>query len=298
MLSHAFPQYFGDYTDYIHSGDPNNVRFNLVINPDEDLNDMFKLPFKLAYRTIIEGNLSESDTTINLVVDAPLLQQGNKLIERTQLLAELDTVTDRVVLNLQSRYPTKNGLMDLNLDANGQSNRVNASLGWRLPGQRDFHGNLNLSALLDRGSDGKMKADIDLNPSQLVFNDTVWVVEKGHISVDNGVIDVNNIAGGRGDQFIRINGRVSNDPDDELCLELNDVNLDYVFETLAIVNVDFGGRATSKCYASDLLSGSPRLYTPSLFIENISYNGATMGDIDIKASFDNETNGILVTGDI
>ena len=298
MLSQAFPQYFGDYTDYTHTGAPNNVRFNLVINPDDDLNEMFKLPVKLAYRTIIEGNLSESDTTFNLIVDAPLLQQGNKLIERTKLLAELDTVTNRVALNLQSSYPTKNGLMDLNLDADGQDNRINANLGWRLPGQHDFHGNLNMNALLDRGSDGKIKADIDLNPSQLVFNDTVWMVEKGHINVDNGVIAVNNIAGGRGDQFIRINGKVSQDPDDELCLELKDVNLDYVFETLAIDHVDFGGRATSKCYASDLLSGSPRLYTPSLFIEGISYNGATMGDIDIQASFDNETKGILVSGDI
>lgn len=298
MLSQAFPQYFGDYTNYTHVGDPTNVRFNFVINPDEDFNNMFKLPVKLAYRTIIEGNLSESDTTFNLVVDAPLLQQGNKLIERTQLLAELDTVTNRVALNLQSSYPTKNGLMDLNLDANGQDNRINANLGWRLPGGHDFHGNLYLNALLDRGDDGKMKAEIDLNPSQLVFNDTIWMVEKGHISVENGVIAVDNIAGGRAEQFIRINGKVSNDPADELCLELKDVNLDYVFETLAIDHVDFGGRATSKCYASDLLSGSPRLYTPSLYIEGISYNGATMGDIDIKASFDNETKGILVSGDI
>ena len=298
MLSRALPQYFGDFTDYAHSGDPNNVRFNLVINPDENLNNMFNLPVKLAYRTIIEGNLSESDTTFNLVVDAPLLQQGNKLIEQTQLLAELDTVADKVVLNLHSRYPSKKGMIDLNLDASGQDNRIDANLGWRMPGERDFHGILNMSALLDRGSNGKMKADIDLNPSQLVFNDTVWMVEKGHIDIDDGVIAVTNIAGGRGDQYIRVNGKVSHDPADELCLELQDVNLDYVFETLAIDHVDFGGRATSKCYASDLLSGNPRLYTPSLLIKNISYNGAVMGDIDIKADYDNASRGVMIQGDI
>jgi len=74
-----------------------------------------------------------------------------------------------------------------------------------------------LNALLDKGTNGMMKADIDLNPSELVFNDTVWNVEKGHIKIDNGVVDVDNIAGGRGNQYIRVNGKISHDPSDELC---------------------------------------------------------------------------------
>ena len=299
MLSNAFPQYFGDYAGYSHGGDPNNVHLDLVINPDETLHQMHKLPFKLAYRTVIEANINESDTTFDLVVDAPLIVQGsNKVIEQTRLLVELDSLTNKVVLNAQSRYPAKKGMIDLNLDASGQDNRLDANLAWRMPMEHDFHGNLNMGALLDRGTNGGLKAEITINPSQLVFNDTIWEVEKGHINIDDNVVTVDNLAGGRGDQFIQVNGRISHDPDDVLCLELNDVNLDYVFETLAIDHVDFGGRATSKVFASDLMSGSPRLYTPSLFIKNISYNDAEMGDLDISAEFDNESKGILVKGDI
>ena len=299
MLSNAFPQYFGDFADYSHGGQPNDVHMNLVINPDEALHEMHNLPFRLAYRTVIEANLNESDTTFSLVVDAPLIVQGsNKVIEQTRLLVELDSLTNKVVLNAQSRYPAKQGLIDLNLDASGQDNRIDANLAWRMPMERDFHGNLNLDGLLDRGTNGGLKADININPSQLVFNDTIWEVSKGHINIDNNVVTVDNLAGGRGDQFIHINGKISHDPDDQLCLEMNDMNLDYVFETLAIDHVDFGGRTTSRIYASDLLSGSPRVYTPSLFIKNISYNDALMGDLDIRAEFDSETKGILVGGDI
>ena len=299
MLSNAFPEYFGDYADYSHDGLPNDVRLDLVVNPDDQLNEMLDFPFKLAYRAVIEGNLNESDTTFDLVVDAPLIVQGtNKVIEQTRLLVELDSVTNKVVLNAQSRYPAKKGMIDLNLDASGQNNRIDANLAWRMPQEHDFHGNLNLSSLVDRGSTGGLKADIDIYPSQLVFNDTIWEVQKGHIDIDKDVITVENLAGGRDGQFIHINGKVSHDPDDELCLELNDMNLDYVFETLAIDHVDFGGRATSKVYASDLLSGSPRLYTPSLFIKDIKYNDAVLGDFDIKAEFDSATKGILVDGGI
>ncbi|MBR6947158.1 MAG: translocation/assembly module TamB domain-containing protein [Muribaculaceae bacterium] len=299
MLSNAFPQYFGDYADYSHGGVPNDVHMNLVVNPDERLHQMHSLPFKLAYRTVIEANLNESDTTFDLVVDAPLILQGsNKVIEQTRLVVELDSLSNKVVLNAQSRYPAKNGMIDLNLDASGQDNRIDANLAWRMPMEHDFHGNLNMDGLLDRGTNGGLKADITINPSQLVFNDTIWMVEKGHINIDNNVVTVDNLAGGRNNQYLQINGKISHDPDDQLCLEMNDMNLDYVFETLAIDHVDFGGRATSRIYASDLLSGAPRLYTPSLFIKNISYNGCVMGDIDIKAEFDSETKGIMVQGDI
>ncbi len=299
MLASAFPKYFGDYADYSHGGMPNDVRLNLVVNPDEELNQMLNLPFKLAYRAVVEGNLNESDTTFDLVVDAPLIVQGaNKVIEQTRLLVELDSVTNQVVLNVQSRYPAKKGMIDLNLDASGQDNRVNANLAWRMPMAHDFHGNINVDGLLDRGTNGGLKADINIHPSQLVFNDTIWNVTKGYVGIDNGVVTIDNIAGGRDEQFIRINGKVSHNPDDELCVELNDMNLDYVFETLDIDHVDFGGRATSKVYASDLMSGSPRLYTPSLFIKNIKYNDAVLGDFDIKAEFDSATKGILVEGGI
>ena len=57
MLSNAFPQYFGEYANYSHGGEPNDVRLNFVITPDEALHKMHNLPFKLAYRTVIEGNL-------------------------------------------------------------------------------------------------------------------------------------------------------------------------------------------------------------------------------------------------
>ena len=299
MLSNAFPKYFGDYADYNHGGQYNDVNMNLVVMPDEAFNEMLNLPVKLGYRTIIEGNLNESDSTFDFVVDAPLLIQGsNKAIEQTRLWVTLDSVTDKVVLNLQSRYPSKNGMIDLNLDANGKDNRLDANLAWRMPNEHDYHGNFNFDGLIDRTDNGKLKADIDINPSQLVFNDTIWTVEKGHVGINGDEITVENLSGGREGQFIHINGKVSHDPDDELCLELHDMNLDYVFETLAIDHVDFGGRATSKVYASDLLSGAPRIYTPSLAIKNISYNGALLGDFDISAEFDNETRGILVNGGI
>jgi len=298
LLSNAFPQFFGNYAAYTHTGSPNDLNFSFEINPDEDLHQLLNLPVSLVYKTTIEGSMSESNNSFDMTVDAPYMLQGNKIIEGTRLTASLDSVTNSVAVHAQSLYPSKNGKIALNVDATGVNDRLDANMGWRVQRDRDFHGNLDLSALLDRGNDGKIKADIDVNPSQLVFNDTAWTVERGHIDIDHGVITVDNLAGGHDEQYVRINGKASRNPDDVLCLELNDVSLDYVFETLAIDHVNFGGRATSKFYASDLFSSSPRLYTPGLHVQGITYNGALMGDADIKANYDNETRGVMLDADI
>lgn len=306
MLSSAFPQYFGDYEAYAHAGNPNNVEFDFEVTPDDQLNEMLNLPVYPFYQYTIKGDMNESDNRFNVVLDAPYMKQGNKFITKTRIEAKLDSETDKVVLNATSIYPIKNGKkVNLAIDLSGQNNRLDGNLGWCVKMDendtvtpRKFNGNLNLSALLDRGESGKLKADVMVNPSQMVFNDTIWTVGKGLIAVDNGEVTVENFGGGHDNQFIRINGKASHDPSDSLCLELKNVNLDYVFETLAIDHVSFGGKATSKLIARDLFSGTPMLYTPSLFIDDISYNGAVLGDADIKATFDNDTKGILVDGNI
>jgi hypothetical protein len=311
MLASTFPQYFGDYANYGHNGYPNDVEFKMVVNPDDELNEMLNLPVYPFFTYTVEGGMSETDTTFNVVLDAPFMKHGSKIITNTRLTAGLDNVSNKVMLALNSGYPIKNGkVIGLKLNATGQNDVIDTHLDWQVEDDilanndstvkvdPHFHGNFDMGAQLGRGDDGKLKALIDIKPSRMVVNDTIWDIEKGHIAIDNGTILVQNVAGGHGNQFIHIDGKVSSDPDDELCLTLNDVNLDYVFEMLNIDHVDFGGRATSKVYASALLSGAPRLHTPSLFIQDISYNGAVMGDLDIEADFDSGTQGVMVKGDI
>ena len=305
MLVRSFPLYFEDYANYSHAGLPNDLEFDFVVTPDEEFNKLLKLPFSPFMSFKVNGDVSESQNTFNVAVDMPFVRQGNKIIRGTNVSMSLDSLSKEVTMAVQSAFSVKNDKqVDFKILAKGVDNRIKSSLVWKVNGDtvieklRDFHGELNMNALLDRGDNGRLKAEVDILPSEMVISDTIWNIEQGHIAIDDGVIAINNVAGGHEEQYIRINGTVSKDPNEELCLELNDVNLDYVFETLNVDNVSFGGRATSKVYASDLLSGAPRLYTPSLFIKNISYNGAVMGDIDIKADFDNESKGIIVDADI
>lgn len=299
MLSTAFPQFFGNYAHVLtRSGKKNDLNFNFVLEPTDELNALLKLPVKFVYKTTIDGNINESANAFAVKVNAPYLLNGKKIIEGTDLCARLDSAAGNVSLVAHTLVPLKQGKAAVTINANGINDRLDTDLAWKVLRESDFHGNLNLSTLLRRNSDGKIKLDIDVNPTQLVFNGTSWQVDPATVSVDNGVIKVNNMCGHSGDQYVKINGEASKDPDSELCLDLNDISLDYVFETLEINHVNFGGRATGRFFASDLFTKAPRIYTPVLHVDGLSYNNSLMGDADIKSRWLNDEKAVELNADL
>ena len=299
LLAKAFPQFLGDYASVLdRQGKKNDLDFNFVLEPSDEINDILKLPVKFVYKTTIDGNIKESDRSFALNINAPYLLNGKKIIEGTNVHAQLDNSAGNVSLVAHTLVPLKQGKAALAVTANGINNQLDTDLGWKVLRDADFHGNLNLSTLLRRNDDGKVAFDISVNPTQLGFNDTVWQVEPASVAIDNGVIAINNMCGHSGEQFIKINGEISKNPESQVQLDLNDVSLDYVFETLNIDNVDFGGRATGRFFAKEVMSKNPVLYTPLLHVDNLSYNNTVMGNADIKSSWLNEQKAVSLDADI
>lgn len=300
IASRCFPEFMHGHTPP-STGD-NNFTFNFEIDPNEEFDNYIssyvKLPVKLIYKATIDGFFNERDGELSADVNLPYLQQGNKIIEGTKLHVGKDASDDNITLNAQTIFPNKKGNIAINIDANAVNDGVDANLGWTFNRETDYHGNVSLSALLGRDSNGKFMTTVNVNPTEVVVNDTVWNVHEGSLSYRDGVIDVNEIEGSCADQFIKIAGRVSHDPDDVLTVALKDIHLDYIFETLKINHVTFGGSATGEVCAANLFSKSPRLSTDRLHIENMTYNGAMMGDGDIESHFDSENTAVAINCDL
>ena len=296
-VNRVFPGLIAGYKEY---GKPykgyNEINYNFTIDPSDELEKLVKMPVKLIYKADISGVIDDRNDSISLDCNLPYLLQGNKIIEGSKLTAKVMAETAKVYVT--TKIPTKNGKTTVQLDALGHNGVCDANVGWRIDRSHDYHGDVNLSAALHRHENGKLETDISVNPTKIVVNDTVWNLNAGQVNIFNNVIDVKDLFGNCDKQFIRINGKVSKDPEDELSVSLNDINLDYIFETLNIDNVKFGGRATGTFYASDLLSGAPRLSTPELFVAGLKYNDALMGDAKIKSSWDNETKGVKLNADL
>lgn len=306
ILSHTFPVFFGEetrpaITDKQKSQRVNNFSYNFVLKENNQLTDFFNTPIRIIYPVSITGTVDQEDLHMALNIDAPYLQQKNKLIENTALHFDVDGSGERCNLFASTMLPTKKGPASITIENNAAFNRIDTDVAWHIERERQFDGRVSLSTLFDKNdSDNGHTALVDINPSKIIINDTTWVISPAKIyaDIEAKYIEVDGIDVRRADQYITLDGIVSDNPDDQLCLQLLNVNLDYVFETLDISAAMFGGDASGKFYASGLFSKEPRLNTPNLHVERITYNGAHMGDADIVSAWNNEAKSVDINAEI
>lgn len=276
----------------------NDFKFSFVFEPTQELNDVINTPVKFIYRTTLDGFFNEQTNSFNITLNAPYLQQGKKLIEDTKLTATLDGETNKLDVNASTLFPLKSGKATTKISVTGLNDIIEADLGWKLNVEKNFSGNLNFTTKLNRNELQDINADIIINPTTIAFNDTTWNIYPSTVEIRKDEFIFNNLRGENDKQYVNIDGKISKNPLDRVCLDLNHVSLDYVFETLEIENVTFGGVATGKFYASEVLTKVPKLFTPNLHVDRMSYNGGLLGDADIKSNWDMDTKGISLYADI
>ena len=95
---------------------------------------------------------------------------------------------------------------------------------------------------------------VDVKPTDVILNDTLWKIHPSQVVVDSGRVDVNNFYFSHQDRYVRINGRLSENPKDTVKVDLKDINMGYVFDIASISDdVNFEGDATGTAYASGVL---------------------------------------------
>lgn len=276
----------------------NDFQFNFTIKETERPAEFFNLPISVIYPVSIVGAICEPDRDLELNISAPYLRQGSKLIENTALSAYVDGGENRALLNFTTVTPTKGGPMTLRLDALGHDNVLRTAFNWAIDRDRAYNGSVKLETSFSRPENEPLNALVNIRRSELTFNDSTWVVEPSTVRVQGKQIDVDGIHVNHGRQFVKIDGRVSEDPNDQLTLDLRDFSLDYLFESLGIDAAMLGGDATGTFYASDLYSGYPVLQTPGLNVKSISYNQTVLGDAIVKSHFEPSDKSVVLSADI
>lgn len=292
-----------EYWDDISNN--NDFRYNFTLKTLDPLGVFAaRLPIKVINPITLDGDFSTMRRYMSVHLDAPYLQQGNKLIENTSLSAHVNGVTPHNPLSVgnirfTTTMPTKKGDMTLVAQADAVDNQIDTRINWKIDRDRDFSGEVNTSTRFSRiDSTGNLRTELHINPSELVFNDTVWTVEPAFITLEGKEITVEDFKVWRGDQYITMEGKASALPTDTITLDLQDVNLDYVFETLDISTAMFGGNATGRFYATEILTPTPMAFTPGLDVKALTYNHSLMGDAVIRSQWDPIERAVELNADI
>lgn len=276
-----FPAYAGD-------ADCGYAAFNLNIKDAGPLIEFFKIPVIPLTALNINGNLDSDGNRINLSTDIPYIQQGkNKLITDTYLKVDLIGETGEANVSLGTVYPTKKGLLKMDLDLVGHHGDYNLNIGLNRGRDVMFFGEAPIKLLIDKDPEnGELSLIARWLPGELHINDLLWSIEESEMKYNRDGLYVQDFCIRHADQFIFISGENTKEGEGELMVTLSDINLDYIFELLNIPNVTFGGNATGGALARGIFTKDPDIHTEGLVIKNLSYNGAVLGDGDVSGRLD------------
>lgn len=303
IVGHIFPVFAGDDSHIHNHGNReqrhNDFHFELELANAENVSTFLNLPVHIVYPVSIDGMFDYPRHSLNLIVDAPYLQQGEKIIENTAAYIGVDGTTETADIYATSTIPTQKGVMAVATDMRAANNRVDTKINWVIERDKPINGDLSFSTEIGRHiRTGGYTADIDINPGDINFGNDVWKLTPARISIQPEMIAVNNFAMTATDQSIRINGMASDDNESELTVSLNDIELISIFETLDINNALIGGRATGTFHARELFGEKPQLWCDNLFVRNIGYNYCTLGDGNVQAVYNSEKQAFDLDADI
>ena len=280
-----------------HQVPDNNFRFDVRIENTELFEKVFHLPVHMDMPSTLKGYVNDKEGRLRIEGSFPRFMYNGTLYESASFFCENPSNQFTCLLR-GSMLMNSGAMLNLSLDAKAQDDRLNTLLNWGNNTNVTYGGKVEAITRFSKteGHSPLLRADVDILPTTMVLNDTIWHIHPSHVAIDSGYVLVDNFLVERTGQHLRIDGKFTDRETDSCLVDLKSVNVKYILDILKFDDVEFGGMATGKVSLKNLFK-TPSIQT-RLDVQDFSLNKAILGDADITGYWDNELGGIRLDAQI
>ena len=283
----------------------NNFSFDMRLHNTRLLSAALEIPFHTYVPATFKGYFNDKIQRLHLEGYLPRFHYKGKFFESGMVLCE--NVSDHFHARLRFTHRKNNSAVSMSVDAKARHDSIQTFINWGNDQAVTYSGQLSALACFrrpfslqtDSGTEtpasGGLKTVVHIRPTDIILNDTVWRVEPATVEVDSGKVRIDGFNFSHGPRHLSVNGVLSKDSKDTVRIDLQDINIGYVFD-IANLGVSFQGEATGPAYASGVL-GKPVMYT-DLNIRRLGLNNALLGDARIHGEWHHDVKGIWLDADI
>ncbi len=267
-----------------HAKPNNQFAIYATIKPNDFFQEMLSVPLTLGEDAHIIAKFDDVANTFSINADANSLQFGSRDFYDNYLIlsAPEDTIRTKFAANT---HDADGGSMHVLLQAKAADNSLSSEITFEQQHKHHIKGTLaTLADFSHHSEDGKVMAEIDVLPSEVLMGDTTWLLNPAHLSYYDGHINVDNLLVHHNQQYLNINSQ-----NDDLLVTMEDMNVAYILDFISFSAVSFDGYATGKVLLSDLFSNFT--LSADLQVNDFLFEGGALGTLLAKVNFNaNEGN--------
>lgn len=129
------------------------------------------------------------------------------------------------------------------------------------------------------------ETEIQFLSSYAYLNDSLWTLRPGNrITLDEQIVRVDDFYLYKNNEFLQVQGVLSQDEEDILEIELNDFNLESLAFLLQDRKVDFAGYTSGTLLLSNL-QHAPNI-TANVLVKDFAFNHDHLGDLSVNSNWD------------
>ncbi len=254
----------------------NNFALEANIDDTQWMEKLLGIPFRTNQPISLKARIDDTSRNINAKIDMPAFAyDGSEFRSGTlDIHTTNDTLFTQATVN---KLLGNNNDVTISLDANAANNTLGSTININYNAPIKLKGELRSKTQFYESPGIGKAVMFNLEPSTVLVQDTAWNVAPSSIIYSGKGIQVNNFAITHGQQHIKVNGKANNDRNDSICIDLKDIDVDYVLNLVNFHSVTFNGLASGKAYVKSVME-TPEAYA-RLRVDKFRFQGGRMGTL-------------------
>ena len=259
----------------------NNFSLRLMMSKTDWLQRFLGIQFLLRQPLMLNARVNDHTREIYLEGDLPAFTYNGALYQDG--VVHITTPGDTLRCDVGVSKMLENGrAMSAIANLRAAHNELNTSLSWdnHNPDQT-ISGQMNGIIRLYHNLMNEPEAHMRVMPSHIVLNEGTWEIEPSDMIYNKHHLLVDNFMVRRGKQHIIIDGVASDDRQDSLSVDLNEVEVAYILNLVDFHSVEFSGRATGRAIGRGLFDKFAA--HANLRVDDFKFENGRMGTLHADA---------------
>ena len=270
-----------------NTNDTNIFSFEIRFRETKPVFNFISLDYDIAENTNLNGEYNSLSHDLTLSAKSKSISIYDNYFSDIKLklnTTERDSILD-IKLDVDYFKNETFYLKNIALNTENKNNKSNIDLSWQNTDTVDYSGNIFALAQFSKNQNNNPKVDFEFLPSDITIADSIWYINDSKISVDSTAINIDKLFFNKENQYIYINGKITDNKQDSLNVILNEINLANLNLLTKESDVYLKGILNGEAYLTDLYNNVKLV--SDLNVDNLVINDEEIGQTYFKNSWDN-----------